>query len=104
MFDIHKEQDFILLRCNVGRPSGNSLPKTENLKMQKMYSPLRPSEMYLILFLHQMCRNVSLHRLSNGCCAMNGCRQNESLKKNHNNSQVIHTTPVHQLTSGEDKS
>ncbi len=31
--------------------------------------------------------------LSNGCSAVNGCRQNEK-----------HITPVHQLTSGEDKS
>ncbi len=31
------------------------------------------------LFLHQVCRNVSLHQcLSNGCSAVNGCRQNES--------------------------
>ncbi len=29
--------------------------------------------------------------LSNGCCEVNGCRQNEK-----------HITPVHQLTSGED--
>ncbi len=30
------------------------------------------------LFLHQVCRNVSLHRcLSNGCSAVNGCRQIE---------------------------
>ncbi len=29
---------------------------------------------------------------------MNACRQNESLIKT-----IIHTTPVHQLTSGEDK-
>ncbi len=42
-------------------------------------------------------RFVSLHRcLSKGCSAVNGCRQNESLIKHH-------STPVHQLTSGEDK-
>ncbi len=34
------------------------------------------------LFLHQIWRNVSLHQcLSNGCSAVNGCRQNESLIK-----------------------
>ncbi len=31
------------------------------------------------LFLHQIWRNVALHHLlSNGCSAVNGCRQNES--------------------------
>ncbi len=37
----------------------------------------------------------------NECSAVNGCRQNESLIKN---ITIIHTTPVHQLASGEDKS
>ncbi len=33
----------------------------------------------LKMFLHQVCRNMSLHQcLSNGCSAVNGCRQNES--------------------------
>ncbi len=32
--------------------------------------------------------------LSNGCSAVNGCRQNESP-----NITIIHTTPVHQLTN-----
>ncbi len=41
------------------------------------------------LFHHQIWRNVSLHHcLSNGCSAVNGCRQNESLIKT-----------VHQLMS-----
>ncbi len=47
------------------------------------------------------------HLLTNGSSAVNGCRQNEcpkQLLKHHNNPQVIHTTPVHQLTSYEVKS
>ncbi len=39
--------------------------------------------------------------------AVNGCHQNESLNswwKHHNNPQVIHVTPVHQLMSCEVKS
>ncbi len=40
---------------------------------------LRSSEIRMSLFLHQIWRNVSLHHcLSNGCSAVNGCRQNES--------------------------
>ncbi len=38
---------------------------------------------------------------------MNGCRQNESSNswwKHHNNPQVVHTTPAHQLMSCEVKS
>ncbi len=43
---------------------------------------LSSSEIRMSLFLHQVCRNVSLHQcLSNGCSAVNGCRQNESLIK-----------------------
>ncbi len=57
------------------------------------------------LFLHQIWRNVSFHHcLRNGSSAVNGCCQNESWLKHHNNPQVIHTTPVHQLTSWEDRS
>ncbi len=41
---------------------------------------LRPSEIRMSLFLHQVWRNVS-QCLSNGCSAVNGCRQNESLIK-----------------------
>ncbi len=41
-------------------------------------------------------RFVEMCLCSNGCSAVNGCRQNESLIKHH-------STPVHQLTSGEDK-
>ncbi len=45
-----------------------------------MATPSRPFEMSL--FLHQVWRNVSLHQcLSNGCSAVNGCRQNECLIK-----------------------
>ncbi len=53
---------------------------------------------YIIqMFLHQIWRNVALHQcLINGCSAVNGCRQNESLIKTSH-------TPVHQLTSGEVK-
>ncbi len=37
---------------------------------------------YSSLFLHQIWRNIALHHLpSNGCSAVNGCRQNESLIK-----------------------
>ncbi len=37
------------------------------------------SKIRMSLFLHQVWRNVSLHQcLSNGCSAVNGCRQNES--------------------------
>ncbi len=55
----------------------------------------------------QIWRNLALHHLlTNGSSAVNGCRQNESPNswlKHHNNSQVIHTTPVHQLISCEVK-
>ncbi len=61
---------------------------------------LRPFKIRMSLFLHQIWRNVALHQcLSNGCSAVNGCRQNESP-----NITIIHTTPVHQLTYWEDKS
>ncbi len=30
------------------------------------------------LFLHQIWRNAALHHFTNGCSAVNGCRQNES--------------------------
>ncbi len=44
----------------------------------------------------QIWRNLALlHLLTNGSSAVNGCRQNQSPKQ-HNNPQVIHTTPVHQ--------
>ncbi len=50
---------------------------------------------------HPIWRNVALHHLlSNGCSAVNGCRQNERSKS----ISTIHTTPVHQITSGEAKS
>ncbi len=56
----------------------------------------------------QAIQDVAFHHLlSNRSSAVNGCRQNESPNswyKHHNNPQVIQTTPVHQLTSGEDKS
>ncbi len=52
--------------------------------------------------LEKFWRNVALHNLlTNGSSAVNGCRQNESPDKN---ITVIHTTPVHQLTSCEVKS
>ncbi len=37
---------------------------------------LRSSEIRMSVFLNQVCRNVSM---CNGCSAVNGCRQNESL-------------------------
>ncbi len=49
----------------------------------------------------QIWRNLSLHHLLTiGSFAVNGCRQIESqqLIEHHNNPQVIHTTPVHQLS------
>ncbi len=56
------------------------------------------------LFLHQIWRNVALHHcLTNGSSAVNGCRQNER-PNTDKNITIIHTTPVHQLTSWEDKS
>ncbi len=40
---------------------------------------LRTAKIRMSLFLHQICRNVSLHQLlTNGCSAVNGCRQIES--------------------------
>ncbi len=42
------------------------------------------------VFLHQVWRNVSLHQcLSNGCSAVNGCRQNESLIKTSQQSTPL---------------
>ncbi len=49
----------------------------------------------------QIWRNVALHHLlTSWSSVVNGCRQNES-PNNYivNNQQVIHTAPVHQLTS-----
>ncbi len=45
------------------------------------------------------------HLLTSGSSAVNGCRQweSEQLIKHHNNPQVIHTPPVHQLMSCETK-
>ncbi len=56
-------------------------------------------------FVHQIyIRNVSFHHLlSNGCSAVNGCRQNDRSNCWLKTSQVIHITPVHQLTPWEDK-
>ncbi len=52
----------------------------------------------------QIWRSVASHHLlTNGSSAVNGCRQNERPNSwlHHNNPQVIHTTPVHQLMSCE---
>ncbi len=47
--------------------------------------------------LEPIWRNLALHYLlTKGSTAVNGCRQNESP---NNNPQVIHRTPVHELTS-----
>ncbi len=56
-------------------------------------------QIWSILVLHCL--------LTSGSSAVNGCHQNESsnsLWKHHNYPQVIHMTPVHQLTSCEAKS
>ncbi len=52
--------------------------QSKNENLLKMSSPSG----YSSLFLHQIWRNVALHHLlSNGCSAVNGCHQNESLIK-----------------------
>ncbi len=54
----------------------------------------------------QIWRNLALHNLlTSGSSAVNGCHQNESkhLIECQNNSQVIHTTPIHQLMTFEVK-
>ncbi len=61
---------------------------------------------YLLTLRHPRCRwdhqnrfgEVLHHLFTSGSSAVNGCRQNESPNSNHSNPQVIHTTPVHQLT------
>ncbi len=59
---------------------------------------LRSSEIRMSLILHQVCRNVSLYQ-----CLSNGCEWVPSEWESDKNITIIHTTPVHQLTSGEDK-
>ncbi len=52
----------------------NSSSKDENVLV------LSSSKMKMSLLLYQVCRNVSLYQcLINGCSAVNGCHQNESL-------------------------
>ncbi len=60
---------------------------------------LSSSEIRMSLFLHQVCRNVSLHQ-----CLSNGSEWVPSEWESDKNITIIHSTPVHQLTSGEDKS
>ncbi len=69
----------------------NNSPK--NKKLLIIYSPWS---------LEQIWRNSALHFLLTSGFSVNGCRQNESPNswyKHHNNPQVIHMTPVHQLKS-----
>ncbi len=55
--------------------------------------------------MEQIWRNLALQNLpSNRSSAVNGCHQNERLnswEKHYNNTQLIQTIPVHQLTSWE---
>ncbi len=53
---------------------------------------------FVLLDLEKFSSTVHL-LLTSGSSAVNGCRQNESP-----NPQVIHMTPVHQLTPNEIKS
>ncbi len=58
------------------------------------------------LFLHQICRNVASSVAQQWMLCSEWVPsewESKQLIKTHN-PQVIHTTPVHQLTSGEDKS
>ncbi len=51
----------------------------QKFKVAEKCLTLRLSKMLMSLFLHQIWRNVTFHHLfSNGCSAVNGCRQNES--------------------------
>ncbi len=56
---------------------------------------IRPYEVRMSLFLHQVWRDVALHQcLSNKCSVVNGCRQNESPNswlKHHNDPH--HSSP-----------
>ncbi len=73
-----------------------------------MYSPLGLTDVdEFVSSSEQIWRNLAVHHLlTNGSSAVNGGRQNESPNsclKNHNNLRVIHKTPVHQLTSCQEK-
>ncbi len=75
---------------------------TKNENLQKMYSPSgRPRCRWVCFFIITNLEKCSITSLAHQS-AVNGCRQNESPNiwyKHHNNSQVIHTTPVHKLMS-----
>ncbi len=75
--------------------------------IQDLWASLWVSLWVSFFSLGQIWINLALNDLlTSGSSAVNGCRQNESsnswLKRN-NNPQVIHTPPVHQLTSCEAK-
>ncbi len=57
---------------------------------------------FFIFILHSSLENIWRNLLTNGYSAVNGCRQKES--KQLIKTQVIHTTPGHQLMSCEMKS
>ncbi len=59
---------------------------------------LRPSKIRMSVFLHQIWRNVALHQ-----CLSNGSEWVPSEWESDKNITIIHSTPVHQLTSGEEK-
>ncbi len=67
------------------------------------YSPSGHTRSKCVSSSEKIWRNLVLYHLQiNGSSAVNGCRQNESPNswwKHHNNPQVIHISPVHQLTS-----
>ncbi len=70
----------------------NKLP--EHLDVDEFVSPSEPIWINLALQL----------LLTNGPSAVNGCRQSwNSWKRHHTDPQVIHMTPVQQLTSCEEK-
>ncbi len=79
-----------LLRRTVSSPR-------KKLQPENVFA-LRSSEIRMSLFLHQVWRNVSLHQ-----CLSNGCEWVPSEWESDKNITIIHSTPVHQLTSGEDK-
>ncbi len=83
----------------------------QKLLFVEMFSPSGHTKCTVDGFVpssEQIWRNVAIHHLlTNGSSAVNGCRQNESpnsWEKHHDNPQLIHTTPVHQLTSCDSKS
>ncbi len=90
-----QQQDNNLVRFDI-----NNSAIYQNEHQLKMCLPSGSSEIRMSLFLHQVCRNVSLHQcLSNGCSAVNGCRQNESLIKTSQFIAFSHVTGSKTWTS-----